>query len=211
MQVHQRWRPGYHRWSEPDIPAVYQQVAARQGFRDVLLEQLLRLLALHHGRDPVQQPLLQAGPNDNLCSAAGRLVIQVIDRPSCQPCSLQYCLITTNSSDSMAGVACMLQVAPTLSACLPAALMQLDKACHHQAQLQRVALAAPRRMLSAHQRDSCQVCQGSICRQAQWQCHAAVSHGHRGVAAAIGVRLRHRQSRPLLHSSWAKAGALKPM
>jgi hypothetical protein len=51
------------------------QVAAEQGFRDVLLEQLVRVLAPQQGRDPGQQSLLQAGPSDNLCSTAGRLLL----------------------------------------------------------------------------------------------------------------------------------------
>lgn len=48
------------------------QVAAEHGFRDVLLEQLVRLLAPQQGRGATQQQLLQAGPGDNLCNPAGR-------------------------------------------------------------------------------------------------------------------------------------------
>ena len=102
----------------------------------------------------------------------------------------------------------MLQMATPSSACLPSALKQLDKARQRQALMQ---LAAPRVMLPAHHRGSCQVCQGSTCRQMSWRCHAADSHGHHGVAAATGVRLRLRRSHLLLHSSWGRAGALTPM
>ena len=101
----------------------------------------------------------------------------------------------------------MLQVATLQSACLPAGLTQPETTCQQQALLQ---LALPQVMLPAHHRGSCQVCQGSTCRQMQWRCHAADSHGHHGVAAATGVRLRHRRSRLLLHSSWGRAGALTP-
>lgn len=52
-----------------DLP-ITCKVAAEQGFREVLLQQLVRLLAPQHGHESAQPPLLQAGPSDNLCSSA---------------------------------------------------------------------------------------------------------------------------------------------
>lgn len=119
--MHQRWRLGYHRWSEANIAALNQQVAAKLGFRDVLLEQLLRLLTPQCGRDPGQQPLLQAGPNDNLCSTAGWIVIQLIDRSSCQTSSVQCCMITTKCHRKHGQCWCALHAAGgTTVECLPA-------------------------------------------------------------------------------------------
>ena len=67
-----------------------QQVAAEQGFRDMLVEQLVRVLAPQHGRDPGQQLLLQAGPSDNLCSTTGWLVVTTDDLPN-NECTCTHC------------------------------------------------------------------------------------------------------------------------
>ncbi len=54
------------------------QVAAEQGFREVLLEQLVQLLAPRQAGGAQPRPLLQAGPSDNLCRSPGNGCTAVI-------------------------------------------------------------------------------------------------------------------------------------
>jgi len=53
-------------------------VAAEQGFREVLLEQLVQLLAPRQAGGAQPRPLLQAGPSDNLCRSPGNGCTAVI-------------------------------------------------------------------------------------------------------------------------------------